>query len=470
MVDRLSRIARRAAGIAGRPLGAGVLAAALALAVIAFGPPGGDQAAHLYLTQAWRDHGWQLWDNFWYSGRYAQVNYSLLFYPLAALAGLTTVVVASCGAAAAAFAALVRRRWPALATGPAVAFALLVPLGVVAGTYPFLLGLAIALGSAAGPGRRSPGAGAGGRGGDGARPPAGAGLPAGRPGRRGGVDAGVVALARQRGARAGRGPGRRGPGRCCCAASAPTAPTTRSTPRTRSRSPAFCAVGLALCAGPARPAPRAGPLRGLRDPRRGGVRRLLAARRQRRPPDPADGRAAAAAARWPPGASGRAASRSPASRRSCCGRRCPRWPAGAPPPSRAPRTRSFWYPVIAFLEHALRPDHRVQVVATADNWEAFYLARRGVPLARGWFRQDDFPANAVLYGKLTPQRYDTWLRRTGVRYVFLPDDPLDYSARNEAALLRSGPRASARGEHRGAGPSSSSRGRPRSRRPPATSR
>ena len=94
--------------------------------------------------------------------------------------------------------------------------------------------------------------------------------------------------------------------------------------------------------------------------------------------------------------------------------------------------------MIAFLGTHADPDHRVQVVATADNWEAFYLARRGVPLARGWFRQDDFPANAVLYGKLTPQRYDTWLRRTGVRYVFLPDDPLDYSARNEAALLRSG--------------------------------
>ncbi|HSI31715.1 MAG TPA: hypothetical protein VK951_10325, partial [Miltoncostaeaceae bacterium] len=73
--------------------------------------------------------------------------YSLLFYPLAALLGTTTVVVASCGGAAAAFAALLRRRWPAIATGPAVAFALLVPLAVAAGTYPFLLGLALALGT-----------------------------------------------------------------------------------------------------------------------------------------------------------------------------------------------------------------------------------------------------------------------------------------------------------------------------------
>ena len=93
-----------------------------------FGPPGGDQAAHLYLTQAWRDNGWQLWDNFWYSGRYAQVNYSLLFYPLAALLHPVTVVAASCAGAAAAFAALLRRRWPAIATVPALAFAVLVPL------------------------------------------------------------------------------------------------------------------------------------------------------------------------------------------------------------------------------------------------------------------------------------------------------------------------------------------------------
>ena len=61
-----------------------------------------------------------------------------------------------------------------------------------------------------------------------------------------------------------------------------------------------------------------------------------------------------------------------------------------------------------------------------------------MPLARGWFRQDDFPANQVLYEKLTPQSYRAWLRRTGVRYVLLPRDPLDYSARNEAKLLASG--------------------------------
>jgi hypothetical protein len=103
------------------------------------------------------------------------------------------------------------------------------------------------------------------------------------------------------------------------------------------------------------------------------------------------------------------------------------------------QNEAFWYPVMAFLDEHRDPDYRVQVVATADNWEAYYLARQGVPLARGWFRQDDFPANAVLYkSELTRATYTAWLRRTGVRFVLLPNDPLDYSARNEARLLRSG--------------------------------
>jgi hypothetical protein len=99
-------------------------------------------------------------------------------------------------------------------------------------------------------------------------------------------------------------------------------------------------------------------------------------------------------------------------------------------------SEEFWYPVEAFLAEHGDPNHRVEVVATDHHWEAFYLARRGVPLTRGWYRQDDFPANQDLYGELTATKYHTWLRRLGVRYVFLPDDRLDYSAEEEAALLR----------------------------------
>ena len=44
----------------------------------------------------------------------------------------------------------------------------------------------------------------------------------------------------------------------------------------------------------------------------------------------------------------------------------------------------------------------------------------------------------MLYDKLGPRAYLGWLRALGVRYVVLTDAPLDYSARGEAHLLRSG--------------------------------
>ena len=77
-------------------------------------------------------------------------------------------------------------------------------------------------------------------------------------------------------------------------------------------------------------------------------------------------------------------------------------------------------------------------VATWGHWDAYYLARIA-PLARGWYRQDDFPQNTVLYDEdLSPAAYQAWLRQLGVRYVMLPDTALDYSSMNEAKLLRSG--------------------------------
>jgi hypothetical protein len=433
---RADHAARRAATAASRPAGAGAIAGALALAVVLFGPPGGDQAAHLYLTQAWRDNGWQLWDNFWYSGRYAQINYSLLFYPLAALVGATAVIAASCAGAAAAFAALVRRRWPPLATGPAVAFALLVPLAAVAGTYPFLLGLAIALGAlhALSAGRRAPAV-------------AGIALTAlAHP-----LSLAFLLVALLAVAASSPGWWRTRTGLALAAGSTVVGGAQLLLlrgfsaggshypfdPKDALAIAGFCALGFALTSGlPDQRQLRAvfvayaalGALAfALSSPLGGNAVRLLLlmgapllllplSARGFRP----RGIAAAsllAVLLWQalPAVAG--------------------WRTAAE--SRA-QNEEFWYPVIAFTEQHGDPDHRVQVVATADNWEAYYLARRGVPLARGWFRQDDFPANAVLYGPLTAQRYQAWLRRTGVRYVFLPDDPLDYSARNEAELLRSG--------------------------------
>jgi hypothetical protein len=99
---------------------------------------------------------------------------------------------------------------------------------------------------------------------------------------------------------------------------------------------------------------------------------------------------------------------------------------------------AYWKPAIRFLHAHLTPSYRVEAVDTVGHWPAEYLPASGIPLARGWFRQDDFPGNAVLYGRLTPARYAAWLRGLGVRYVVLSGAQSDYSAQGEAALLRSG--------------------------------
>ena len=99
----------------------------------------------------------------------------------------------------------------------------------------------------------------------------------------------------------------------------------------------------------------------------------------------------------------------------------------------------FWTATVAALRARLTPDYRVEVVDTAGHWGAFYLARAGIPLARGWYRQDDFPQNSVLYGPLTPRAYLHWLHQTAVRFVVLTDGPSDYSAQHESALIRAHP-------------------------------
>jgi hypothetical protein len=101
----------------------------------------------------------------------------------------------------------------------------------------------------------------------------------------------------------------------------------------------------------------------------------------------------------------------------------------------------YWRPARQFVDtHGAQvAGYRVEAVATWGHWEAYYVAKWRVPLARGWFRQEDFPLNDPLYNDdLTPGGYRAWLRSLGVRYVMLPDAPLDYSSVREAQLLRSG--------------------------------
>ena len=102
-------------------------------------------------------------------------------------------------------------------------------------------------------------------------------------------------------------------------------------------------------------------------------------------------------------------------------------------------TTAFWAPAIGYLHSHLSVSYRVEAVDTAEHWAAAYLPDAGIPIVRGWYRQSDFPQNEILYDpKLGPIAYEDWLRSQGVRYVLLSDAPPDYSARNEAALIRSG--------------------------------
>ena len=101
---------------------------------------------------------------------------------------------------------------------------------------------------------------------------------------------------------------------------------------------------------------------------------------------------------------------------------------------------SFWRPAIGFLREHEQPGYRVEVVPTAEHWEANWIPRAGFPLARGWYRQLDEADNPVLYSKqLDASSYRHWLRSAAVRYVLLsPTAALDWDGGpREASILRS---------------------------------
>ena len=100
---------------------------------------------------------------------------------------------------------------------------------------------------------------------------------------------------------------------------------------------------------------------------------------------------------------------------------------------------AYFEPLLGFLHGHDTPLGRVEVVPTALHWEAAYVAPY-YPLARGWERQLDTANNTIFYtaGKLTPVSYRGWLFANGVRFVALPDVPLDYAAAAESRIVRAG--------------------------------
>jgi hypothetical protein len=82
----------------------------------------------------------------------------------------------------------------------------------------------------------------------------------------------------------------------------------------------------------------------------------------------------------------------------------------------------------------------VEVPLTKAHWEAAYLAGHdGISLARGWERQLDTRYAGIFYRPtLTTSAYRAWLVENRVRYVALPDAPLDKAGSLEGALVAHG--------------------------------
>ena len=97
---------------------------------------------------------------------------------------------------------------------------------------------------------------------------------------------------------------------------------------------------------------------------------------------------------------------------------------------------AYYAGLVSYVTRHDTPLGRLEIPFTRAHWEARYVAPH-VPLARGWERQLDIEVNAPLYDSdLGPAAYKSWLLTRGVRFVALPDVPLDASAKREAGLLR----------------------------------
>jgi hypothetical protein len=118
----------------------------------------------------------------------------------------------------------------------------------------------------------------------------------------------------------------------------------------------------------------------------------------------------------------------------------PAWGAIATAGRDASTHAAYFAPLLDYLEAHDTPAGRVEVVPTRQHWEAAVVAPQ-IPLARGWERQLDIANNPLFYSDapLTAGAYHDWLVSNGVRWVALPDVPLDYPAAAEAQLVTSDP-------------------------------
>ena len=127
------------------PLVLAVGAAVVTALILGLAPPGTDFAAHAYQRTLFARHGFGLWDNGWYAGRYEFVTYSVLYYPLAAVFGMAVLAVAGQAAAVGTFASLVLEEFGPQGRWAARTFALVWPAFVLTAAFPSGLGMTLAL-------------------------------------------------------------------------------------------------------------------------------------------------------------------------------------------------------------------------------------------------------------------------------------------------------------------------------------
>jgi len=105
-----------------------------------------------------------------------------------------------------------------------------------------------------------------------------------------------------------------------------------------------------------------------------------------------------------------------------------------------PAQEMFFAPALDFANLHRDPDYRSHVVALDTHWEAYYFSINDYAITRGWYRQDDALHNDVLGSDdFTARQYVNWLRRMGVKYVYLPHAALDTSGARETEILALSP-------------------------------
>jgi hypothetical protein len=97
---------------------------------------------------------------------------------------------------------------------------------------------------------------------------------------------------------------------------------------------------------------------------------------------------------------------------------------------------AYFAPVAEWLRDNGGPVARIEVPPTANHWESAHLAP-DFELARGWLRQLDTTREDIFYAEkpLADRAYRAWLHDNAIRYVALPDAPLDYSSIAERRLI-----------------------------------